>query len=263
MTAVASTVAAVAARLRATGCVFADDEARLLVDAAGSADELTIMTGRRVDGEPLEHILGWAEFLGRRIAVEPGVFVPRKRTEFLAVQALSLTRPGTIAVELCCGAAAIGVVLAAGVDGVRLHAVDIDPVAVRCARRNLAPVNGKVYVGDLYRPLPVELRGRVEVLVANAPYVPTESIALLPPEAREHEPKVALDGGADGLDVLRRIVAGAQTWLAPAGHLLVETSERQAARLLAVFGDAGLIARTAHSPEAGATVVLGSPSKAS
>jgi len=102
----------------------------------------------------------------------------------------------------------VGAALGVALDRVELYAVDIDPVAVRCARRNVA-AGGQVFEGDLYEPLPGALRGRVDILVANAPYVPTEEIRLLPPEARIHEPWVALDGGADGLDVQRRVAATA------------------------------------------------------
>ena len=151
----------------------------------------------------------------------------------------------------------MGAALAAALDRVELHAVDIDPAAVRCARRNVAAAGGQVYEGDLYEPLPATLRGRVDVLVANAPYVPTEEIGLLPPEARIHEPRVALDGGADGLDVLRRVTAAAPLWLAPGGHLLVETSERQAPQTVETFARDGLIPRVASSDELNATVVIG------
>src|SRR5213075_3114828 len=96
----------------------------------------------------------------------------------------------------------------------QLHAVDLDPAAVRCAGRNLAPVGGRVYAGDLYQPLPPALRNRVDVIV------PTEAIGLMPPEAREHEPRLALDGGPDGVAVHRRVAAGAPRWLAPGGSLL-------------------------------------------
>src|SRR6266542_3871965 len=143
-----------------------------------------------------------ATVCGLRIAVDPGVFVPRRRTELLVRQAAALAAPGATIVDLACGSGAVGVAVAALVDGVTLYAVDIDPAAVRCARRNLAPLGGHVYAGDLYDPLPVRLRGLVDVLVANVPYVPTEAVDLLPPEARIHEPLVALDGGADALDVL-------------------------------------------------------------
>ncbi|MEU4746430.1 putative protein N(5)-glutamine methyltransferase, partial [Actinosynnema sp. NPDC023658] len=217
----------VVARLRAAGCVFAEDEARVLVAAAGSPAELELLTARRVAGLPLEHVVGWAEFCGVRVAVDPGVFVPRRRTEFLVRVAVGVARPGAVVVDLCCGSGAVGAAVAARVAGVELHAVDVDPAAVRCARRNVG--SGRVYEGDLYEPLPRSLLGRVGVLVANAPYVPTGAIGLMPPEAREHEPLVALDGGEDGLDVQRRVIADAVRWLAPGGRLLVETGARQAA----------------------------------
>ena len=243
-----------AARLRAAGCVFAEDEARLLMATARSADELSAMVERRASGLPLEQVLGWAEFYGLRIAVDPGVFVPRRRTEFLVQQAVWRARPGAIVVDLCCGAGAIGAALAAAVDRAEVHAVEIDPAAVRCAQRN---VPGHVYQGDLYQPLPERLRGRVGILTANVPYVPTGEIGFLPPEARAHEPLVALDGGPDGLDVLRRVAAGAPGWLAPGGHLLIETSARQAPLAEAIFAAAGLTALAASSADLNATVVIG------
>ena len=242
------------ARLRAAGCVFAEDEARLLMATARSPGELSAMVERRAAGLPLEQVLGWAEFCGLRIAVDPGVFVPRRRTEFLVRQAAALARPGAVVVDLCCGAGAIGAALAAAVDRAELHAVDIDPAAVRCARRN---VPGHVYQGDLYQPLPASLSGRVGLVVANVPYVPTGEIGFLPPEARAHEPLVALDGGADGLDVLRHVAAGAPDWLAPGGHLLIETSERQAPLAAAAFAASGLTVVVATSAGLTATVVTG------
>ncbi|WP_405140920.1 putative protein N(5)-glutamine methyltransferase [Sphaerisporangium sp. NBC_01403] len=266
--------------LRAAGCVFAEDEARLLVSTARTPADLSAMVERRAGGLPLEHVLGWAEICGLRIAVDPGVFVPRRRTEFLIRQAAvlageavrsgspaarpagalggkALAPPRAVVVDLCCGSGAIGAALAAALDEVELHAVDIDPAAVRCARRNLAAAGGHVYEGDLYEPLPAGLRNHVDVLLASAPYVPTEAIGLLPQEARVHEPRVALDGGADGLDVVRRVVAAAPLWLAPGGHLLVETSERQADETLAAIARSGLIPRVAGFEELDATVVIG------
>src|SRR6476646_5808984 len=112
-----SRAAAVVARLRAAGCGFAEDEARLLLTGAASPSELEAMGGRRVAGVPLEHVLGWAEFGGLRITVAPGVFVPRRRTEFLVRQAVALAQPGAAIVDLCCGAGAIGAALAAAVEG--------------------------------------------------------------------------------------------------------------------------------------------------
>ncbi|CRK57152.1 Protein-N(5)-glutamine methyltransferase PrmC, methylates polypeptide chain release factors RF1 and RF2 [Alloactinosynnema sp. L-07] len=241
--------------LRAAGCVFAEDEARLLIDTASGPADLDAMIGRRVAGHPLEHVLGWAEFAGLRVAVDPGVFVPRRRTEFLADQAAALAHPGAVVVDLCCGTGAVGAAIHAAV-AVDLHAVDIDPAAVGCARRN---VTGHVHEGDLYDPLPPDLRGRVDVLVANAPYVPTDSIGLMPPEARLHEPRVALDGGTDGLAIQRRVIAAARTWLAPGGHLLIETSAQQAPHTAATYTRHGLRAHVATSAEVDATVVIGTP----
>lgn len=245
-------------RLRAVGCVFAEDEARLLAAGARTPDEFAALVDRRVTGLPLEHVLGWADFCGLRIAVDTGVFVPRRRTEFLVRQAAALAPRCPVVVDLCCGSGALGVALVAATGGhAELHAADVDPAAVRCARRNVIPVGGQVYAGDLYQPLPATLRGRVDVLLANVPYVPTDEVALLPPEAREHEARLALDGGRDGLDVLRRVTAEAPRWLAPGGHLLVETGERQAPPAVGTFIRDGLSARLARSGESNATVVIG------
>ncbi|MFF3248157.1 putative protein N(5)-glutamine methyltransferase [Streptomyces sp. NPDC002870] len=250
-------LSAIVTRLRAAGCVFAEDEARLLTSTAMSQSELAAMVDRRVAGLPLEHVLGWAEFCGLRVVVEPGVFVPRRRTEFLVAQAVRLAGPGAVVVDLCCGSGAVGVALTAALEGAQLHAADVDPAAVRCARRNVGPVGGQVYEGDLFGPLPAALRGGVDVLAANVPYVPTGEVGLLPPEAREYEPRVALDGGADGLDVLRRVAGAASRWLAPGGCLLIETGERQAPGAVEAFARGGLAPRVAVSEELYATVVIG------
>lgn len=235
----------------------------MLIGAARTPADLAALVDRRVAGLPLEYVLGWAEFCGLRIAVHPGVFVPRRRSEFLVAVAVEVRADvaGTVpaprvVVDLCCGSGAVGVALVAVLDRIDLYAADIEPAAVRCARRNLG-AHGQVFEGDLYAPLPVALRGRVDMLVVNAPYVPTEAIELLPPEARMHEPLVALDGGADGLHVLRRVVAGAPQWLAPGGHVLVETSNRQVPQLVEVFARNGLSWRVASCAELNATVVVG------
>lgn len=156
--------------------------------------------------------------------------------------------------DLCCGSGALGAAFAAATRVKALYAADVDPAAVRCARRN---VPGQVFEGDLFTPLPADLRGRVDVLLANVPYVPTEAIATMPPEARDHEHRVALDGGGDGLEVLRRVAAEASRWLTAGGHLFVETSERQAPVAAAVFAEAGLAPDITGDEETGATVVRG------
>ncbi|WP_431782848.1 putative protein N(5)-glutamine methyltransferase [Streptomyces chumphonensis] len=243
------------ARLRAAGCVFAEDEARLLLATAEGRSALARMVERRVAGEPLEHVVGHAAFCGLRIALEPGVFVPRRRTEHLVRRALAGTRRADVVVDLCCGSGAVAAALADALAPAELHAADVDPAAVRCARRNLAPYGGTVHEGDLFAPLPPALRGRIELLTANVPYVPTGEVALLPPEARLHEPRAALDGGGDGLEVLRRVAAEAAGWLAPGGRLLVETGERQSAAAVAVLAGAGLVPRVHRSEDPPATVV--------
>jgi release factor glutamine methyltransferase len=324
---------AVIDRLRSAGCVFAEDEADLLLAAPFSPRELAAAVERRVGGFPLEYILGWAEFCGLRIAVGPGVFVPRRRTEFLVSEAAALlealtsspyradpqsaapqpaatqssrahakvwadlssqsagfqprpsvsagavsrvdaagmaapastgassapfpARPERIVVDLCCGSGAVATALAAAVTGIELHAADVDPSAVRCARGNVVPAGGHVHEGDLYAALPAWLRGRVDILAVNAPYVPTASISSMPHEARVHEPRVSLDGGPDGLDVQRRVIAQAAAWLRAGGHLLIETSRRQAQQTAAAMAQGGLTPRIACSEELDATVVIG------
>lgn len=242
--------------LRAAGCVFAEDEARLLVAAARSPRDLARLVAARSAGIPLEHLLGWATFFGLRIVVAEGVFVPRRRTELLVRESARLARPGDVVVDLCCGSGAVGAAIAAAVEGVRLLVADIEEAAVACALENVGP-GGEVYQGDLYEALPPGIRGQVAVLAVNAPYVPTDAIGFMPPEARMHEPRIALDGGADGLDVQRRVAASATEWLTPRGHLLIETSRAQAEQTRGLMTAHGLSARIVRSATLEATVVVG------
>lgn len=237
--------------------MFAEDEARLLVQAARSPVELAEMVDRRVAGFPLEHILGWVEFCGLRFVVHPGVFVPRQRTAFMVDEAASRARTGAVVLDLCCGCGALGGALLARIGGVTLHASDLDPAATACARLNLASAEAHVYEGDLFDPLPDALQGTIDILLCNTPYVPSGEIDLLPPEARLHEPLATLDGGLDGLDVQRRVAAEACKWLAPGGHVFFETSQRQAPAAAALLESEGLTAVVARSQELDATVVIG------
>ncbi|MFI5695088.1 putative protein N(5)-glutamine methyltransferase [Kribbella sp. NPDC051586] len=243
-------------RLRASGSVFAEDEAALIAESARDEAELAAMVDQRVAGLPLEYVVGWASFRGLRIAVDPGVFIPRRRTEFLVAEALRVTVAVSVVVDLGCGSGALGAAVAAERE-VSLYAADIELAAVRCARRNLVPWRGTVYQGDLFAALPERLRGQVDVLLANVPYVPTNEIRLLPPEARLYEPHVTLDGGPDGLATLRRVAAGAMDWLAPGGHFFVEMSEHQAPLARAVMVEHGLAAEIVVDDDLGATVVHG------
>jgi release factor glutamine methyltransferase len=245
------------ARLRSAGCVFAEDEAELLIASAADLDQLDGMVSRRCTGVPIEQVVGWVDFCGVRVVLDPGVFVPRRRTELLAHAATWFARPGSTVVDLCCGSGAIGLVVATSVSGVRLVASDIDPAAVRCAQRNLAPLGALVVTGDLFDALPRGLAGAVDVLVANVPYVPSAAVAYLPAEARDYEPRHALDGGDDGLDVAREIAAQAPTWLAADGRFLVETSLDQAAAATDVMARAGLQPQVLADDDIDVAVVIG------
>ena len=197
-------------RLRAAGSVFAEDEARLLGD-----DEALI--ARRIAGERLEHVLGWTEFAGLRIEVDPGVFIPRPQTEALAEHAASL-RPQVV-LDLFAGSGAIACVVKAHNPGARVVAAELDPAALACARRNAEHFGIEVVAADVDDGVPIELEGRVDVLTANVPYVPTGELVFVP---HEGEPPAALDGGRDGLDWVRRVAAIAPRWLRPGGALLIE-----------------------------------------
>ena len=241
-------------RLRAAGCVWAEDEAELLLASGGDVEA---KVARRESGEPLEVVLGFAELAGVRVELDPGVFVPRRRSELLVRLAREHASVGgpPVVVDLCCGSGAVGVAVVAGLPRFALHAADVDPVAVACARRNVEPLGGTAYAGDLYDALPADLRA--DVLVVNAPYVPTGEIDLQPREAREHEPRTALDGGVDGVEIQRRVALGAPDHLAGGGLLLLETSAAQAPLTTAAVEAAGLLASVVHDDDLDATVVLG------
>ena len=246
----------VVGRLRAAGCVFAEDEARLLRGEAGG-DEVRLerLLAERESGVPLEQVVGWAWFRGARIAVAPGVFVPRRRTEHLVELALRGLGAGDVVVDVCCGSGAVAASVLAGCPGAVVWAVDVDERAVECARVNV--VGGRVAAGDRFSPLPSGLSGGVRVITANAPYVPSGQVGLMPPEARDHEPRVALDGGADGRAVQARVIVAAPDWLAAGGVLLVETSREQAAGTAELMGAAGLVPRVSRCEDLDATVVCG------
>ncbi|HET6166299.1 MAG TPA: putative protein N(5)-glutamine methyltransferase [Marmoricola sp.] len=247
---------AIVARLRGAGCVYAEEEAALILADGRDTEDLV---ARRVAGEPLEWVLGWAWFgtedgEGLRIAVRPGVFVPRARTIELAVAAADVLPDDGVAVDLCCGSGAIAAYLHLVRATARLYAADLDPAAVACARDNLPFAT--VLQGDLFAPLPEELRGRVDVVVANTPYVPSDMVELMPSEAKDHEPLHTLDGGPDGLVLLRRIAADAGDWLRPGGVVLIEISASQYDAARDAFATAGLVTSARIDPD-GTSVILG------
>jgi release factor glutamine methyltransferase len=215
----------VADRLAAAGCVAADEEADELLAAAPDGATLESWIRRREQGEPLAWITGTLPFCGHPVCVEPGVYVPRLQSEELARRAAALLPNDGLAVDLCTGAGAIAVHLMAEVPTALVVGVDIDFPAVVCARRNGVPA----LVGDLGRPLGSH---GFDVVTAVAPYVPTGALHLLPADVQRYEPRLALHGGTDGLDLVRRVVASAARLLRPGGSLLIELGGDQDETLL-------------------------------
>lgn len=224
-------------RLAAAGCVAAEDEAGDLLAAARDPAQLRAWVDRRLAGEPLAWVIGGLRFCGLDLRVEPGVYVPRWQSEALAERAARRLAPAGRAADLCTGSGALATVLSARVPGVEVVGTDLDPAAVACARANGVDAR----LGDLFDPLPGHWAGRVDVVTAVAPYVPTGGLRLLPRDSIEHEPRVALDGGPDGLDTLRRIVSGAGHWMRPGGFLLLELGHGQDEGLAATLARAGFV----------------------
>ncbi|MEU4423139.1 putative protein N(5)-glutamine methyltransferase [Actinoplanes sp. NPDC024001] len=251
--------AAATRRLRAAGCVFAEQEVAVLRTVAEHDAALSALVERRAAGEPLEQVVGFADFCGVRVTLRPGVFVPRVRSELLVRLATAAAPPNGLVVDLCCGSGALGLAVRHQLPGIVLHAADIDPVAVACARDNLG--DDDVHQGDLFAALPEALRGRIDVLLANVPYVATPHLAFLPAEAREHEPRIALDGGDDGLAVFRAVAAEAADWLAPTGLLLSEITEAQAAIAEPIAAGNGLTATVVTDDDLDARAIIARPAR--
>ncbi len=234
--------------LAAGGSVALDEEADALLEASsdgvGPIEELL---ARRLAGEPLAWITGWVLFCGARVGVDLGVFVPRSQTEALARRAVALLPAEGIAVDLCTGSGAVALVLGAERPRATVVATDVDPAAVVCARRN----GVEALLGDLDEPLPHALRGRVDVMTAVVPYVPTEELYLLPRDVLAHEPRSALDGGPRGTAVLERAARAAAGWLRPGGSVLLELGGDQADELSSSMLNAGLSAIRVHRDQDG------------
>ena len=227
---------AVIARLEHAGCVAAPEEAdELIAASAGDVVALDALVVRRTSGEPLAWVTGTTTFCGLTLAVVPGVYVPRPHTEPLARRAASQLPPSGTAVDLCTGAGAIAAVLAAARPAARVVATELDAVAVRCARRN----GVEVFQGSLDEPLPRSVAGGVDVMTAVVPYVPTDAIRLLPRDVQAFEPRLALDGGDDGTDLLIEVVRRSVRWLRPGGWLLLELGGDQADPLARPLADLG------------------------
>jgi release factor glutamine methyltransferase len=216
---------AITEALAAAGCIAPAEEADELIAAAGGElGVLEELLARRCTGEPLAWLTGSTRFCGIDLHVAPGVYVPRWQTEPLARRAAALLPPGGIGVDLCTGAGAIAATMLVAVPTARVLGTELDGAAARTARRN----GVEVFEGDLDAPLPAELEGRVDVLTAVVPYVPGDQLGLLPRDVRDYEPRLALDGGGDGTDVLARTVRRGPRWLRPGGWLLLELGGEQA-----------------------------------
>jgi release factor glutamine methyltransferase len=210
------------------GCVAPSAEADELLQAwLEGVGPIDALVARRLRGEPLAWITGSVRFCGECVRVEPGVFVPRPQTEALARRAVDLLPETGIAVDLCTGSGAVAIVLRSAWPRSTVFATDIDPIAVACARRN----GVRALVGSLEEPLPAPIRGRIDVMTAVVPYVPTEELHLLPSDVLAYEPRLALDGGPGGTLLLRRAAEAAAQWLRPGGRVLLELGGDQAVGL--------------------------------
>jgi len=211
----------VADRLARAGCVSAPEEAAELLASAPDEGALESWVRRREQGEPLAWITGSIVFCGRTLHVVPGVYVPRLQTEELARRAAALLPDRGRALDLCTGIGAVAAHLKAEVPTASVIGIDIDRRAAACARRNGVPA----LIADLAAP--VRGDGAFDVVTAVAPYVPTGAIRFLPADVQRYEPRVALDGGADGLDLVRRTITAAARLLCPGGRLLIEVGGDQ------------------------------------
>ncbi|MGP0030545.1 MAG: N5-glutamine methyltransferase family protein [Acidimicrobiales bacterium] len=222
-------------RLAGAGCVAPEEEvAELVAVSRGDGQLLAALVERRTVGEPLAWITGDVSFCGCRIAVSPGVYVPRWQSEPLAERAADLLPPDGRAIDLGTGSGAIAHVLARRHPGATVLGTEADPLAARCARRN----GVTVAEGDLFAGVPDRWRGTVDVIVAVLPYVPTDAIPFLPQDARAFEPLSSLDGGADGLVVIRRAVSESPRWLRGGGHVLLEVGGDQPEALVPLLEQA-------------------------
>lgn len=223
------------------------EAAELAAAADGDDDVLAALVERRTAGEPLAWITGSTTFCGETIRVDPGVYVPRPQTEPMVHAAVGLLPADGVAVDLCTGSGAIAAVLARTRPAARVIGTDLDAAAVRDARAN----GVETYEGDLDEPLPVELRGRVDVVTGVVPYVPTDALHLLPRDVQAYEPRRALDGGAHGTTLLGRAVAAAARLLRPGGWLLLELGADQDEHLAPVLARLGFTDVQAERDEDG------------
>jgi release factor glutamine methyltransferase len=216
-------LAAITRILQAAGCVAAGEEANELIAGARDEGELVRWVERRRTGEPLAWITGQTVFCGLPIALESGVYVPRWQSESLATLAGRLLPADGRGVDLCTGSGAVAVVMQMVRPDATVVATEIDPSAANTARRN----GVVVYEGDLDLPLPHEFESQVDVMTGVLPYVPHDALHLLPRDVQRFEPRVALDGGVDGLELVETVIHRCDRWLKPGGWLVLEVGADQ------------------------------------
>jgi release factor glutamine methyltransferase len=215
---------AVALELARAGFPAAREEVRQMIETAGGDPAIwRCWAARRREGEPLEWLIGFATFMGHRVRVDRGVYVPRPQTELVAWRAIDCLPHGGTAIDLCTGSGAIAVALRNERPGARVVATDIDTDACRCAAKN----DVEVYQGYLADPVPADLIGTFDVVVAVVPYVPTDAIAFLPRDVRRYEPRAALDGGQHGITLLEETVTASSRLLHHGGALVLELGGSQ------------------------------------
>ena len=248
-------------QLRSAGCVFAEDEADLVLANLGSGSDTQVdaYVERRRLGEPSEYILGWADLAGVRVAVGPGVFIPRPWSESLVLRAAALLGPagGGTAIDLGTGSGAIALAIRALLPDVTIWATEIDHTAARWAEINFASAEGlTVRTGDLYDALPGALTGCVDVIVGSLPYVPGDGLDALPRDHLVHEPLAAFDGGDGGLATVRRAIEGAPRWLRRPGYILLEIGVGQGASALGIAAAKGFTDPVLHRDSDGGELFI-------
>jgi release factor glutamine methyltransferase len=227
------------------------DRMRIIVEPNRELDDGELaryrdLIKRRRKGEPVAYLRGHKEFYGRSFRVDERVLVPRADTEILVETALTRTADRSMGrryLDLCTGSGCVAISLAKERPASQLFAVDASADALAVAKENAVRLGAQIawLFGDLFAPL--EAYGaKFELITANPPYIPEGELGSLSPDIRDFEPRLALSGGADGLDVIRRIVSGAPRFLRPGGVLAVEMGMGQASRVFDLFGEAGFMA---------------------
>jgi len=212
-------------------------------------DGFRAVVRRRASGEPLQQILGLTEFYSHPFRMAPGVFIPRPETERLVEEAVPLLAPedrrllAPVALEVGCGSGVIGICLALEIPRLMVYASDINPLAVQLAGRNARQLGVdtrmEFLVGSKFDPFPIRLRGQVDLLVSNPPYVRSGDIAGLAVEVVDHDPREALDGGQDGLVFYRALASAMGDWLRPGGHVALEIGHDQGPQVEEILAASG------------------------